>query len=241
MNPTIDLLTSRRSYRNFDTDYEIPQDQLDAILRAARQAPTWQNGQYYSIIVLRDKAIRKQIVEFAGSNPQILESSVFILFIADLHRSERIAEHLGKPYYITDSINPLLVTTADAALAMQNAVTAAQSLGLGSVVVGGVRNATSQITELLHLPPHTAPLFGVSIGKPTVEMKVKPRLPEEAVIHYDTYKEYPYELIDQYVDTLIEFAEARETMNWDKKTAKFVAEAGEIDFDKTLRAQKLLK
>jgi len=60
MNDTIHLLTSHRSYRHFDENYSLPKEQLSAILAAARQAPSWMNGQMYSIIVIQDKKIREE-------------------------------------------------------------------------------------------------------------------------------------------------------------------------------------
>lgn len=45
MNETIDLLTNHRTYRQFDSNYQLSKEQLEAILSAARQAPSWMNGQ----------------------------------------------------------------------------------------------------------------------------------------------------------------------------------------------------
>ena len=79
------------------------------------------------------------------------------------------------------------------------------------MIVGSVRNQIDQVSELFNLPPYVYPIAGLSIGKPTVEMQVKPRLPEKAVIHYDTYQAYDYQLIEDYDQTMKKFGEARET------------------------------
>lgn len=65
----------------------------------------------------------------------------------------------------------------------QNALTAAESLGLGGVYIGGIRNNIESVTELLKLPKHVLPLFGLCLGWPADNPDLKPRLPAELVVH----------------------------------------------------------
>ncbi len=53
----------------------------------------------------------------------------------------------------------LLLGVVDTAMMGQNALTAAESLGLGGVYIGGIRNNIESVTELLKLPKHVLPLF----------------------------------------------------------------------------------
>ncbi|MTD38759.1 NADPH-dependent oxidoreductase [Erwinia sp. CPCC 100877] len=239
MNETIQLLKNRRSYRDFDPEYEIPQEELQAILDAARQAPSWMNGQFYSIIVIKDKKIRQQLVEWNPGNPHMLKSSIFLLFVGDLYRTKLVSEAHASDYLINESIEPVLLATTDAALALENAAIAADSLGLGSVVVGSVRKNAKEITKLLKLPEHTFPLFGLSLGKPVVEMRVKPRLPEALVVHYDHYQLPAYTLIEQYDEIMELFGEARETKRWSQKFADFFAAKPALVTDQLLKMQGL--
>lgn len=241
MNNTIKLLTSRRSYRDFDENHVIPKEELQMILDAARQAPSWMNGQFYSIVVIQDRDIREQLVKWNPGNPHMLKSSVFLLFIGDLHRTKMVAEAHESTYYIDESIEPIILATTDAALALENAVIAVESLELGSVVVGSIRKHGKEITELLGLPDHTFPLFGLSIGKPIVEMNVKPRLPEAAVIHYNNYQPYTYSLIEKYNVTMEKFGEARETKRWSQKFSDYFAAEPQMITDQLLQLQGLLK
>lgn len=220
MNKVIEQLQNHRTYRDFDEEYQLSDSELEAILTAARQAPTWMNGQFYSIIVIRNEAIREQLVAWNPTNPHMRKSSAFLLFVGDLNRTARASKMYGKEY-IVDGIEPILLATTDAALALENAVVAVESLGLGSVVVGSIRKFGKEISELLNLPDYTFPLFGLSIGKPIVEMQVKPRLPEPAVVHYDRFTEYDDELIKEYDRTMEIFGEARETKIWSQKFADF--------------------
>lgn len=239
MNETIKLLTSHRSYRNFDEAYELPKEELEAILAAARQAPSWMNGQMYSILVIQDQAIRHEMVRLNPGNPHIEKSSVFLLFLADLKRTATVAERNHVAYKIEEGLNPLLIATTDTSLALENALIATESLGLGAVPVGSVRSYVDELKELLHLPDFVLPIAGLSIGKPTVEMNIKPRLPEQAVIHYDTYKDYDYSLIEAYDTTMEKFGEARETKRWSKKFADYFAHRPSEKLDYFISKQHL--
>lgn len=241
MNKTIEILKHRRSYRDFDENYVIPKENLSAILDSARQAPSWMNGQFYSIIVIQDKKIREQLVKWNPGNPHMLKSSVFLLFVGDLHRTKMVSATHETPYLIDESIEPILLATTDAALALENAVIAVESLALGSVVVGSIRKHGKEISQLLELPDYTFPLFGLSIGKPIVDMEVKPRLPEPAVIHYDKYLPYAYTLIKQYDQTMNLFGEARETKLWSQKFADYFLTKPAMLTDQLLQSQKLMK
>lgn len=241
MNETMELLKKRRTYRDFDPEYQLSNHDLQEILDAARQAPSWMNGQFYSIIVLKDEALRKQLVEWNPTNPHIAQSSVFLLFVGDLHRTRMVSEAYQVPYPIDTSAEATILATTDAALALENAVIAVDSLGLGSVVVGSIRKFSKEISELLALPDYTLPLFGLSIGKPVVEMQVKPRLPEAAVVHYDKYQPYSYQLIEAYDQTMELFAEARETKKWSQKFADYFAAKPTMIIDQMLQMKKILK
>lgn len=64
-----------------------PNCRWQTIIDCARQAPSWMNGQHYSIINITDPALRAQIVALQPGNPQIGTCSTYLLFIADLHRA----------------------------------------------------------------------------------------------------------------------------------------------------------
>lgn len=240
MNETLQQLMNHRTYRHFDPQYQLSDAELALILKAARQAPTWMNGQFYSIVVLRDPALRKQLVNWNPGNPHMAESSIFLLFVADLARTKQVSELKEVPYDWGMSIEPLLVATTDAALALENTVVAVESLGLGSVVVGSIRKHAEDIIQLLGLPAYTFPLFGLSIGKPTVEMNIKPRLPEAAVVHYDGWQAYPNELLQEYDETMRIFGEARETKDWTQKFADYFQQLSP-ETRELLKKQQLLK
>lgn len=240
MNETIKLLKHHRSFREFDQNYLLSDEQLQVIIDAARQAPSWMNGQFYSIIILKDPKLREKLVAWNPGNPHILKSSVFLLFVGDLYRTEKVSQSYQTEYFVDQSVEPLLISTADSALAMGNAAIAAESLGLGTVVVGSIRNHSKEIIELLDLPKNTFPLFGLSIGKPIVEMVVKPRLPEQAVVHMNKFQPYSYCLIEQYDQVMEQFGEARETKKWSQKFSDYFSQEPPFITDRVLQMQGFL-
>lgn len=241
MNPTIQLLKNHRSFRDFDESYQLTEEELTQILDASRQAPSWMNGQMYSILVIKDPVIRQKLVELNPGNPQILKSSLFLLFLADLKRTQSIAEQYRVDYPIDDSLHALIVATTDASLALQNAIVASEALGFGTVPVGSIRNQIEEVSDLLHLPDYVYPLCGLSIGKPTTTMRIKPRLPQEAVVHFDTYKPYDPKQLQDYETTMTKFGEQRETKTWTKKFADYFSQKPNENLNRYLRKQKLIK
>jgi FMN reductase (NADPH) len=88
---------------------------------------------------------------------------------------------------VTDYVESFLVAAMDAAIAMQTAAVAAESLGLGMCFIGGIRNSTQDIIKLLQLPRLVFPISGMTLGWPKFEPRIRPRLPLAAILHWETY------------------------------------------------------
>ena len=138
----------------------------------------------------------------------------------------------GGDFDISNQYEPLLIGSMDVGIAMQNATLAAESLGYGIVYCGGVRGFAKGISELLNIPENALFLCGLSIGVIDEEKsteKVKPRLPHEANVGYNEFPKSNEEVLKQYRQTMIDFAEARETKTWTKKFADFYAQPSGIE------------
>ena len=94
----------------------------------------------------------------------------------------------------------------------QNVAVAAESEGLGICYVGGIRNNPQVISELLHLPDHVYPVFGMCLGYPAHDPEVKPRLPVEAILKEDTYRE-DTEQVEAFDSTMQAYYQTRSTGN----------------------------
>ena len=187
-NPVIDLMLDHRSVRHFRSN-PLPEGTLETLVAAAQSAATSSNLQVWSVVAVEDQATKAACAAFAGGQKHIEDAPLFLLFLADLARLNRVAESVSLPKAGNDTFEMFLTAAIDASLASQNAVLAAESLGLSTVYIGGMRNKPEDVARLLHLPPGAAVVFGLCVGY-AVENKsgnVKPRLPQEAVLHRETY------------------------------------------------------
>ncbi|ACT04246.1 oxygen-insensitive NADPH nitroreductase [Paenibacillus sp. JDR-2] len=208
MNEMIALLKQHRSIRKFTKD-PVTEQQLDAILTAAQQASTSSNMQAYSVIGITDKELRSELAKLAGNQAYIEESPVFLVWCADLYRWEQAAKRHYEDVMPSTTEN-FIIGTVDAALAAQNAAVAAESLGLGIVYIGGIRNQPEKVSGLLQLPQHVYPVFGMCIGVPDQSPLDRPRLPRQAVYFENTYKQGAIDsAIDTYDETLSTYMTAR--------------------------------
>jgi nitroreductase len=168
---------------------DVTADELTALVAAAQSAPTSSNLQPWSVVAVRDPARRARLAALAGGQAFIAQAPLFLVWIADLGRARRLARRAGTEVTAADYLETTVIGFIDTALAAQNAVLAAESLGLGSVFVGAIRNRPEEVAAELHLPPHTVAAFGLAVGEPdpAEQAGVKPRLPQAAVLHHEVY------------------------------------------------------
>lgn len=188
----LDLQLAHRSVRQFGLR-DVTDAELDALVAAAQSAPTSSNLQPWSVVAVRDPARKTRLAALAGHQRFIEQAPLFLVWVADLGRARRIAQRAGVTVEAADYLETTIVGFVDTALAAQNAVIAIESMGLGSVFVGAVRNRPEQVAAELGLPPHTVAAFGLAVGEPdpAENAGVKPRLPQAAVLHREQYRAVP--------------------------------------------------
>jgi Nitroreductase len=182
MNQTIDLICRHASVRHF-ADVKLTDEQCQAILESARATSSSSFLQMVSIIRVRDPQLRVELSRLAGDQPYVASAAEFWVFCADFARNLQIA-----PQARLGFADQLLMGSIDCGLMAQNALTAAESLGLGGVFIGGIRNSPDAVTALLKLPEHVIPLVGLCIGVPAQQVECKPRLPLSLLVHEDGYQ-----------------------------------------------------
>ena len=155
MTPTIEVLLNHRSIRQF-TGEPISDEQRSAIIASAQATSSSSFLQCSSIIRITDSDMRKQLVALTGGQEHVAQAAEFWVFCADFNRHLQIC-----PEAQLGLAEQLLLGVVDTSLMAQNALTAAESLGLGGVYIGGLRNNIAQVTELLKLPKHVLPLAGL--------------------------------------------------------------------------------
>ncbi|KPP97439.1 oxygen-insensitive NADPH nitroreductase [Marinobacter sp. HL-58] len=214
MNPTIELLKSHRSIRKFQ-DWKIRRDLFEDLIRAGQSAATSSHVQAYSIIHVVSSKNRKALVELSGGQHYVAKCSDFLVFCADMKRAMDAAERAGTEV-VRGMTEQLLVASIDTALVAQNIATAAESEGLGVCYIGGIRNNPAEVSELLRLPDHVYPVFGMCLGYPDQNPEIKPRLPLASILKEDYYQdEQDAELVAEFDATMHTYYQARTGGNKD--------------------------
>lgn len=186
-NGTLDVLLNRRSIRAF-TDEPVSAQDVDAIEAAAQRAATSQFYNAWSAIRITDENLKQKLAEVARQ-PYVATAPLLYVFIADQHRNYRIAEAKGVAESdITYGTSFMLAQAQnDAVLALHAMETAAESLGLGGVILGSLLNNIDELIDLLHLPEHTFPVLGLALGHPAQHPQLKPRMPRELQFFDNAY------------------------------------------------------
>lgn len=226
MNDTIELLKNHRSVRAFKPGEDVSQFQVESIIAAAMAAPNWINGQQVSIIEVREPKKKSTLAEAAGNQKWIVEAPVFLVFCIDFYRAKLAAEKNGHPFQLVDDIEAVIVGSTDVGIALGSAVIAAESMGLGTVPIGGVRRNLQTFIDLLDLPEYVFPVSGLVIGHPRTIPDQKPRLPLKATHHKERYHaNIQREVIDEYDQTISTYMGERtngqDSSNWSSKIAHF--------------------
>ena len=224
MNSVLETLFKHKSIRKYKNK-PLEEEKLQLILKAAQAAPTWCNGQQVSIIVIKDQALKDKIKDLSWGQSYIGTCSVFLVFCADFYRCSLAFEKAGKTKedfekYVKN-IDTVFIGCHDVGISMQNAVVAAESLGLGTVDIGAIRGKSLEVTKELNLPKYVIPICGLCVGYPDDDPGVKPRLPMSGVCfneQYDTEKAKAG--IDEYDETFKKYlaergSNARDS-NWTK-------------------------
>jgi FMN reductase (NADPH) len=185
--PTIEQIHRHASVRAYRLD-PVPADVVETIVAAGQQGSTSSNLQTYSVVAVMDAEKRARLAELCGNQKQILQAPIFLAWNADLSRQDRISRRRGHEQVISSQVEGFLLAAVDVAIAMQTAALAAESLGLGICYIGGIRNRPAEVVELLELPRLVFPVSGMTLGWPATEPRARPRLPLEAVLHWESYR-----------------------------------------------------
>ncbi|HGE6107685.1 TPA: oxygen-insensitive NADPH nitroreductase [Vibrio cholerae] len=203
MNPVIDTILSHRSIRAF-TQEPISATQLETIIASGIAASSSSLLQVISVIRVTDSSMREQLAKFAGNQAYVASAAEFLVFCIDYQRHYALNPNV-KPEFIELT----LIGAVDAGIMAQNCLLAAESMGLGGVYIGGLRNSPNEVDALLNLPPYTAVLFGMCLGHPAQEPELKPRLAPKVILHENYYQPLNKEDVAEYDRTMVEYYQKR--------------------------------
>jgi len=211
-NDFIEQILGRKTVRSFKNQ-PLAEGQLELLVAAAQSAATSGMLQTWSVIALTDKESKARLINTPNAKNTmgsidshniiaLNSSSVFLIWLADLHRVDNILKAHAKERNISDDL--LLQTSRaeyhlkaiiDATIAAQTFALAAESQGLGIMYCGAVRQLPAEhFIKNFNLPPLTFPIFGMAVGHPVEFVKtvnrIRPRLPTDIVLHHGSYKHF---------------------------------------------------
>lgn len=224
-NSQVAQMLSHRSVRTFLNE-PLPDGALETMVAAAQSASSSSNLHQWSVVAVSDEHLKQQVATTIAKTlttdriPWIEECAALLLWVADASRSAEITRDQGGDPQVLGYLDAFLMAAIDTALAAQNASVAAESIGLGVVFLGVMRNAAKEIAELIRLPPHSFVAFGMAVGRPdpTRPNHIRPRPVQEVVLHRDGYHRNRYRNhIESYEEAFRAF---REKSNMRKATWK---------------------
>ncbi|MCL2849483.1 MAG: nitroreductase family protein [Micrococcales bacterium] len=180
----LDVVLGHRTVRDYAPE-PLGEEVVTTLAAAAQSAASSSNLQLWSVVVVTDAQRKARLAALAGNQEHVAAAPLLLVFVADVARARSVAGDLPA----TDLLDTTVVAVVDIGIAAQNAVLVAESLGLGTCYIGAIRNDPAGVAAELGLPPGTVAVVGVTVGRPDPARRsfVKPRLPQQAVVHHETY------------------------------------------------------
>lgn len=212
--PTLETAMAHRSIRKF-TEESISRELLHTLIAAGQMASTSSYLQNISVIRVSDKAKRAQIRQICAAayqgklgHPYVEHCAELLIFCIDATRHLHFA-----PEAQIDWTEVLLVGAVDAGIMAQNVLLTAESLGLGGVFLGSIRNDLHRLAEILNLPHAVVPMVGMCLGYPNQEPAQRPRLPVQTVLSDNEFQAADTEALAQYDEVVKQYYQQRSNMD----------------------------
>jgi nitroreductase len=198
MNETLKVIARRQSVRSFK-DEPLTEDEKSAILQAAFRAPTAGNMMLYSILEIDDQALKDRLAVICDHQPFIARTPFLLLFVADYQRWVDYFNHSQAPQRALDLGRPprepaegdFMIAFCDALIAAQNAVIAAESLGIGSCYIGDILENFEEQRQMFDLPRYAVPAALLCFGRPGADLPEQaPRFDPKYVAFRNKYQRF---------------------------------------------------
>lgn len=170
-NPVISQMLRHRSIRKYKTK-RPSRDIVETIVRAGQAAAY--AAQLYSLVLTSERR----------RNP--FKAPLLFTVCVDLHKMELIMKRRGWRWAGND-LYALLLGAQDAAYMAQNMILVAESLGLGTCLLGGAPYQAEALAKKLNLPPRVFPLVQLAAGYPAENPPPRPRYPLDFTLFENRY------------------------------------------------------
>ena len=232
----LEVIEARSSTRKFAQD-PLTDEQRSAVLHAATRAPSAGAMMMYSIIDIRNQETLDQLAVLCDDQPFIATAPWALVFVVDYAKWIDLFEHAGcfEPSFVEQAgKSPRRAPgMGEFAIAAQDAVIAAEAVGLGSCYIGDVVENAEAVGRLLDLPAYTLPLSMLVLGVPAKERPATPH-PVENIVMAERYRRAGAATMDKQVaemDAMFrpharEAGERVRDIYTRKHTSPFMAEMG---------------
>ena len=174
MNEVINVINQRISLRKY-ADKPVTQEEVDTIIHSAMRAPTAGNMMLYSVLNITDQTIKDRLVVTCDNQPFIAKAPLVLIFVADYQRWYDYFYASDVDVTISPNEADLMLATLDAMCAAENAVIAAESLGIGSCYIGDIMENYEIHQEMLNLPDWVFPVGMLCFGHYPEKLPRTPR------------------------------------------------------------------
>lgn len=243
--PQVEAMVSHRSVRAFLPE-PLPEGALETMVAAAQSASTSSALNQWSVVAVTDAELKQQLADTVARRvptdriPWIEEAPALLLWIADASRAAEMTRGQGAEPVVLDYLDSFLKASVDVALAAQNAALAAESLGLGVVFLGVVRNAGDEIAQIIQLPAYSFVAFGMAVGRPDLARVsgIRPRPAQGMVLHRDRYDQIrSLRHVEGYEQASLAFRQAQgmRVKSWSSATYEAMTNMDDMGERQTLR------
>lgn len=192
----METIKTRKSIRKY-ADKEVSDALLRSLLADAERTQTMGNLQLYSVVVTRSEEMKAKLAPAHFNQPMVKGAPVVLTFCADFRRTSAWAENRkAVPGY--DNFLSFMNAATDALLYCQTFCNLAEEKGLGLCYLGTTVYMPQMIIDTLKLPKLVMPVATITLGWPDENPPLSDRLPLDAIIHSEEYRDYTPQLIDEY-------------------------------------------
>jgi nitroreductase len=190
------VMHAQRACRRFDPDGKVLDADLERMLQAAVHAPSAENTQPWSFVVVRNDQTRAQLADWwtetwnAGGGDFVRQSLDDKVLVADLEYGFNRGGFAAAPVVVvvcadTERV-PEIYAPSSIYPAVQNLLLAAADLGYASCLTTGLTTfGVDRVREKLQLPDTLLPMAAVYLGRPARKLSPPRRRPPASV----TYRE----------------------------------------------------
>lgn len=228
-----DTLMRRKSVRDF-LEKHVEPEKKQLIYDAILAAPTTENMMMYSVISVNDPEVRAKL----SRQPAMRKAPMVLIFCADYRRWNKIFDGMTESNRKPEE-GEYQLAVVDTVIAAQNAVIAAEGLGLSSVYLGDIMEHYEDRAEVLGCPPGVVPILTLCIGYATeaqLERAPTRRYQQKYLIHEGQYQDFEREELLEMLRDRGQYETMEDMAPWLERFSKRIVEGkGALERTRSVR------